>query len=293
VKVCAACGSARTSDAWECADCGSKPARIDGTVAFAPSLAEGRPAFREDYFRDLAAAEAGSFWYRARNDLITWAITEHFPELQTFLEIGCGTGFALRSVRAAFPHAELMGSEIIADGIPYAASRVPAAQFFQMDARNIPFRDHFDVIGAFDVIEHIDEDEEVLREIGAALRPGGGLVLAVPQHPSLWSPHDVYTRHVRRYTKSGLVRKVERAGFEVVRSTSFVSLLLPLMLLSRLRLRRVDPRAERDPVNAARVSPLLGTALHPIMRFESALIRAGVSFPIGGSLLLVARKSPA
>jgi SAM-dependent methyltransferase len=260
-------------------------------ISFAPTEATGSPAYPDGYFADLAAAEAGSFWYRARNELITWAIKRHFPTLSSFLEIGCGTGYALSGVRAAFPSAELMGSEIISAGIEFAQMRVPSAHIVQMDARSIPYRDHFDVIGAFDVIEHIEEDVDVLKEIHRALRLGGGLVLAVPQHPSLWSPHDDYTRHVRRYTSWELRRKVEAAGFEVLRTTSFVSLLLPLMFAARLRMRMTDPLARADPVNAARVSRPVSLALAPIMALESALIRAGVSFPIGGSRLMVARRA--
>ena len=290
MRVCAACGSARLSDAWLCADCGHEPARIGGVLSFAPAEAMGDPAYRDGYFADLAAAEAHSFWYRARNDLITWAIKHHFPNVTTFMELGCGTGYALSGVRTAFPHAELMGSEIIAAGIEFAQRRVPSAQILQMDARHIPFRDHFDVIGAFDVIEHIEEDTDVLAEIHRAVKPGGGLVLAVPQHPALWSPHDEYTRHVRRYTAAELRRKVEAAGFEILRTTSFVSLLLPARFMARLRMRQADPLAHKDPVNAARVSRPVSLALAPIMALESALIRAGVSFPVGGSRLMVASR---
>lgn len=290
MRVCVACGSPRCSDAWNCADCGYVPKHIDGFMAFAPNLASGSPAYREGYFADLATAEASSFWYRARNDLITWAVSRYFPDFRTFLEIGCGTGFALGGIRVAFPSTELTGSEIIAEGVEFAARHVPSAQIYQMDARNIPFRDHFDVIGAFDVVEHIEEDEAVLNEIYRALRPGGGLVLAVPQHPALWSPHDEYTRHVRRYTAGELRRKVAAAGFHILRSTSFVSLLLPLMFASRLRMRRTDANAENDPVSAARVPRAVDIMLAPVMRLESAAIRAGVSFPVGGSRLMVAQK---
>jgi SAM-dependent methyltransferase len=291
VRVCAACGSARVTVAWHCADCGHQPSRVDDVISLAPAEADGYPAYRDGYFADLAAAEAQSFWYQARNGLIAWAIKRYFPDLTTFMELGCGTGYALSGVRDAFPNAQLTGTEIIAAGIEHAQRRVPSAQMLQMDARHIPFHDHFDVIGAFDVIEHIEEDTEVLAAIHRALRPGGGVVLAVPQHPALWSPHDEYTRHVRRYTASELRHKVVAAGFEVIRTTSFVSLLLPMMFVARLRMRMSDPLARQDPVNAARVSRPVNGALAPIMALESMLIRAGVSFPIGGSRLMVARKA--
>ena len=85
----------------------------------------------------------------------------------------------------------------------------------------------FDAIGAFDVLEHIVDDEMVLRETNKALKSGGGLLLTVPQHQFLWSAADESARHVRRYSSRDLREKVERAGFKVIRMTSFVSFCYP------------------------------------------------------------------
>jgi SAM-dependent methyltransferase len=290
LKICPTCGSSRLDDAWNCADCGSKPAVIDGFNAFAPSLALENEGFREEYFGALAQVEAGNFWFRARNDLIVWALQRHFPECRTFLEIGCGTGFVLSGIRSADPLIELSGSEILSAGLAFAAARVPSAQFSQMDARHIPFRDAFDVIGAFDVLEHIAEDETVIAEVAKALRPGGGFLASVPQHPSLWSPQDARAHHVRRYTARELRRKVEAAGFEVIRMTSFVSLLLPMMFASRLRIREGLSDDGFDGADVLRQPRAVNMALEAVMKIERTLIRRGLSFSAGGSLLLVARK---
>ena len=289
MKVCAACGSARTDDAWLCEDCANRPEVMDGVFAFAPALASTGAGFREDYFADLAAIEAGSFWFRARSALIIWAMRRYVRDPRTFLEIGCGTGFVLSGVRAAFPSVELSGSEIFSAGLAFAAKRVPSARFYQMDARNIPFREHFDVIGAFDVLEHIDEDEAVLDEVRKALRPGGGFLMSVPQHPALWSQQDERAFHVRRYTAAGLRRKLEAAGFEVVRMASFVSLLLPMMFASRLRMRECTTDTEVDAIAALRLPRAVNIGLEAVMTVERALIGRGLSFPAGGSLLVVAR----
>lgn len=289
MKACAACGSTRCSDAWACEDCGNEPTIVEGFHAFAPDLAIENAGFRADYFGELAALEASNFWFRARNDLITWALTTYFPASQTFLEIGCGTGFVLSGIRSALPSAQLSGSEIFSAGLAFAAKRVPSARFYQMDARNIPFREHFDVIGAFDVLEHIDEDEAVLDEVRKALRPGGGFLMSVPQHPALWSQQDERAFHVRRYTAGDLRRKLEAAGFEVVRMTSFVSLLLPMMFASRLRMRECTADTEFDAIAALRLPRAVNIGLEAVMTVERALIRRGLSFPAGGSLLVVAR----
>ena len=292
MRVCLACGSTRIDEAWTCGDCGHRPATLDGYPAFAPDLAAENAGFRSEFFDELAALEARSWWFRARNDLIAWAATRFAPECDRFLEIGCGTGFVLGGIHAALPSAELWGSEIFSAGLAIAAERVPSARFIQMDARTIPFRDEFDVIGAFDVIEHIEEDEAVLREVNEALRPGGTLLLTVPQHPALWSPQDVHAGHVRRYTAAGLRRKVEAAGFEIVRAASFVSLLLPMMFASRLRMRGATNDPDFDAIDTLRQPRAVNVALEAVMTVERSLIRRGLSFPAGGSLLMVARKRP-
>ena len=263
---------------------------MDGFTAFAPALASTDAGFREEYFGALAELEAGSFWFRARSALIIWAMQRYLPETRSFLEIGCGTGFVLRGVRNAFPGAELSGSEIFTTGLGFAAERVPSARFYQMDARSIPFRDEFDAIGAFDVIEHIGEDETVIAEVAKALRPGGGFVVTVPQHPALWSRQDEHAEHVRRYTAAELRRKVEAAGFEVVRMTSFVSLLLPVMFASRRLMRAERAASEFDAIDAVRLPRPVNAVLEAVMSVERALIRRGLSFSAGGSLLLVARQ---
>jgi SAM-dependent methyltransferase len=292
MRICPACGSGRCDDDWRCADCGNEPARVGGVPAFAPELAAENAGFRADYFAELAAVEGRSFWFHARNELIVWALRRYVPAFRDFLEIGCGTGFVLSGIHAAYPAAALSGSEIFQAGLEFAASRVPSADIYQMDARHIPFRDHFDAIGAFDVIEHIEDDRAVLAEAARALRPGGALLLTVPQHPALWSPQDEHAYHVRRYTSTDLRRKVEAAGFEIARMTSFVSLLLPLLFASRVRLRARRPAAGEafDAIDAVRAPGRLNGALGAVMAVERAAIRAGLSFPAGGSLLLVARR---
>jgi SAM-dependent methyltransferase len=244
--------------------------------------------FRPDAFAELAVLEAANFWFRARNKLILWALGSNFPAMQRYMEVGCGTGFVLEAVATAFPQVQLVGTEFFSAGLEIAASRVPRAELLQMDGRRMPYQDEFDVVGAFDVLEHIEEDETVLAQIARALHAGGGLVLTVPQHPWLWSTPDEYACHVRRYKMGELREKVERAGFEVRLETSFVSLLLPAMLASR-RGRRTGKQAD-DAMSELRLPRLLDWALACVMGLERAMIRMGLRLPVGGSLLLVATR---
>ncbi len=288
MKLCLACIAQYDATASRCPACGATPAIVDGYPAYAPELAHANTGFNPELFEDLARLEADHFWFRARNRLIVWALTMYFSNARSFLEVGCGTGFVLSGVARAHPDLAVYGSEIYARALPIAARRVPRATLFQMDARALPFVEEFDVIGAFDVLEHIEEDEEVLYQIYRGTRTGGGIVLTVPQHPFLWSAADENAHHVRRYGAKELVRKVQNAGFEVLKQTSFVSTLVPLMIAARMfgGLRRKS----QDALAELRIRGALNHALEKILDVECGLIRAGVRLPIGGSLLLVARK---
>ena len=287
MKLCPRCSKPSHAGDHSCDACGYTPPRIEGRLAFAPELAEASEGFEAGYFGRLAKLEPTSFWFNARNELLIWALGRYFPAVTNFLEIGCGTGFVLSGLAKARPHLALSGSEIFSAGLAFAARRVPQAKLFQMDARRVPFSEHFDVIGAFDVLEHIRQDEEVLSQMYRAVRPGGGIMITVPQHPSLWSAADDYAHHVRRYRAGDLKTKVRKAGFQILRVTSFVTLLLPMMFAMRLRQRseaKFDPNAEFS------IPPLLNSFLAAAMTVERAMIKAGCSFPAGGSLLLVGQR---
>jgi SAM-dependent methyltransferase len=259
-----------------------------GFPAFAPELAHAEAGYDSAHFSALAELESRNFWFRARNRILVWALGRYFPGARRFLEVGCGTGFVLSGITAAFPALEIAGSEVAAEGLGFAARRVPAARLIQMDALRIPFREEFDVAGAFDVIEHIEDDRAVLHALRDALVPGGGLMLTVPQHPFLWSEYDMRARHLRRYRAADLRARVVEAGFEIVKMTSFVTLLLPLMAVSRFTQQKI--RAGYDPLAELRIAPWLNWTLEQALGLERLLIRAGISLPVGGSLLVVARR---
>jgi SAM-dependent methyltransferase len=181
----------------------------------------------------------------------------------------------------------LVGSELSVRGLEIARRRLPDAELLQMDARQIPFDSEFDLVGAFDVIEHVDEDVLVLQQMVQAAKPGGGILVTVPQHPRLWSPADEFSHHRRRYVRGELTSKLGSVGVRLLRTTSFVSLLLPAVAASRALERR---RSRFDPVAEFRRSGRMGAAFAAAMTAERTLIRAGVSFPAGGSLLAVGRR---
>jgi len=288
LKVCPGCAARFDGPAWCCPRCAYRPTTIDGYVALAPELAQASAGgFADDRFRLLAALEEANFWFRGRNKLIVAALAKYCPDAKAFCEIGCGTGFVLRGIGESFRHLALSGSEIAVAGLDYARERNPAANLFQMDATDIPFDEEFDAIGAFDVLEHIEDDRQVLAGIFRALSPGGHAIITVPQHMFLWSDQDRSAGHFRRYAGTELRDKLAAAGFAVETRSSFLTILLPLFAISR---KFGKTRGGPTPPVEFRLPRFLNAIFEATLDLERALFLAGVRLPVGGSQLIVARK---
>ena len=212
-RLCLACGAAEPiapdervwPAGWVCRSCGTVVPVAEGFPLFAPALADTLSGMDPENFAALARVEQQHFWFVTRSRLIGNLVQRYFDDARDMLEIGCGTGMVLSVLCGMRPWRRLVGSELHPSGMKIARQRLGArAELVQMDARVIPASNAFDVIGAFDVIEHIEDDEMVLQAMHGALRKRGGIVVAVPQHPALWSAADEMAHHVRRYRRGEL-----------------------------------------------------------------------------------------
>ncbi len=288
MKLCLKCNFQYEGSTWQFPSCGQCPPLVGGLPYFAPELAESNDGFPPESFAQLFDLEASNFWFRSRNQLITWALSYYFPRAQSFLEIGCGTGYVLDGIQKSNSNLSVYGSELYGHGLAHAASRLQAATLLQIDARKIPYQNEFDVVGAFDVLEHIEQDELVLGQMREAVKQAsGGIIITVPQHRFLWSAVDEYSHHVRRYERPELIEKIEKAGFEIMRMTSFISSLLPLMYLSRLS--KKGQAESYNPNSEYRIPKIANDLLESVLSVERLGIKAGLSYPMGGSLLVVAK----
>lgn len=273
---------------WHCPSCGHGVAQGEGIPMFAPELADTISGMDPGGFEGLAKIESEHFWFVARNELIVGLANKFFPEARRFLEVGCGNGAVLRAIAASRPWERLVGSELHPSGLTYARQRLPSnVEFVQMDARHVPATGLFDLTGAFDVIEHIADDEGVLRGLRGATRRGGGIIIAVPQHPWLWSKTDEVAYHQRRYRRGELEAKFRRNGFEVLFSSSYTALLLPLMVASRMTGR--GKQSSDDPNQEFALNPVVNGLFTAILRAEVRMTLAGLTWPAGGSRIVVGR----
>jgi SAM-dependent methyltransferase len=291
MKICLSCANPIFQESWRCVQCDWEPAFSQGVVQLAPHIFGATESYDPAWYEELSGLETNNFWFVARNHLIRWLAKRYLSAEGKYLEVGCGTGFVLQMLQKTFPGWQIFATEAQPEGIAFAQQSVTSdVSFFQMDACEIPFRDEFDVIGAFDVIEHIRDDVCAISQVHAALTPGGFFILSVPQHMFLWSKYDEAGCHFRRYSSNELESKLRAAGFTVMFSTSFNSLLLPLMMLSRA-LNQRNEVSEVDVLTELRISPMTNWVLSVVLKIEFVLLRLGLRFPVGGSRVVVAKKS--
>jgi SAM-dependent methyltransferase len=251
-------------------------------------LADTINGFDPRSFEELVAVEPENFWFVVRNELIVGLIERFFPKARHFMEVGCGTGYVLRAVAGSREWERVVGSELHPSGLAYARERLPSnVELFQMDARNIPIFNVFDLTAAFDVVEHVDDDGAVLRGMRKATRKGGGIILTVPQHPWLWSQADIVAHHQRRYRRNELEAKLCASGFELVFSSSYTALLLPFMAINRVKSRRDKTR--ESAFNELRLNRYVNGLFAAILKAEVRMTLAGVRWPAGGSRVVVGR----
>lgn len=199
---------------------------------------------RQVYER-MDANEAGHWWFVGRRRIIETAIQRliPLPENADILEAGCGTGgnLALLSRFGALDAFEYdpIAREISAkkSGLVVSAGALPD---------DIPFDQKcYDMVGLFDVLEHIEDDQATLTQLAARLKPNGRVLLTVPAMPWLWSRHDERHHHFRRYTRKSIQEAADKAGILVEKSFYFNTLLLPLAIGSRA-LKAVTNSASAD-----------------------------------------------
>ncbi|WP_269622999.1 class I SAM-dependent methyltransferase [Prochlorococcus marinus] len=244
--------------------------------------------FPTEEFESLFLKENGNWWFLSRNSILIWVLRNKVNKFSNYLEVGCGTGFVLKALANEFPEVSLNASEYYEEGLVYARRRVPSCNFKCIDATIMSEENTYDCIGTFDVLEHIENDQKVVSNLYKALKPNGSLLISVPQHNWLWSHTDEFSNHCRRYSKRGLLNLLKSKGFEVIYSTSFVSLLLPVMFLQR-RLINNNPR-NYDSKAELGIDPNLNLALYFLMKVEIFILKLGFIFPLGGSLLVLVKK---
>jgi SAM-dependent methyltransferase len=230
-------------------------------------------------------AQPDYWWYLARTQLLHAALSKFAQQRTTVLDIGSADGPS-----ASWLH----------DGTRRVASldidpRGLGSNGVCGSALSLPFADaSFDMVSAFDVIEHCDPEAEALAEVARVLRPGATFLMAVPAYQWAWTDFDVANGHFRRYTRRGAVAAVESAGFTVERSTYAFASVFPGFVAERVA-RRLRDRRHRHAAPADVVEvPQVPRALHHVLMGLTTIDRAVLQradLPFGSSVFVAATKS--
>lgn len=223
------------------------------------------------------------WWYLARTDLLHAALARYAVGAGLALDLGSADAPSAIWLREGTPHTASL--DIDARGL--GAGGVCGS------AMALPFADGtFDLVSAFDVVEHLEPEAEALAEIHRVLRPGGRFLMAVPAYQWAWSDHDVANGHHRRYTRPRATAALESAGFTVDRSTYAFTSVFPMFAAERLA-RRARGRATtaQDIVEVPHVPRALHHVLMGLCRIDQALL-SRTDLPFGSSVLVAATKAP-
>lgn len=237
-------------------------------------------------YRRLDQLEGRHWWFCARRQILKAVIERFAPRRESLrlLEAGCGTGGNLRMLSE---FGQLDAFELDNEARQIARGKLPIDIKNGMLPDGIPFAPGlYDIVAAFDVIEHVEQDVESLRRLKEQLAPGGRLVMTVPALPWLWSRHDETHHHYRRYTRGDLEAALVLAGLKPVKISYFNTLLFPAIAGVRLVKKVLGYEGAGDD---AMPSPVVNEILKRIFGFESRLV-GRIPLPLGVSLLAVAER---
>jgi 2-polyprenyl-3-methyl-5-hydroxy-6-metoxy-1,4-benzoquinol methylase len=209
-------------------------------------------------------------WYKARMVLINEIISNDLLKNSSILDFGCGSGAVLEMLKNK-GYANIQGMDVSKACVNLVKSRGIKAGLIRTDMLNLG-KDKYDFILLLDVLEHIEKDSELLKNLATSLRDNGKILITVPAHQFLWRPHDDANHHFRRYSKIKLVKLIYESNFKIIsvrwwNSTLFVGFML-VSLYHRVRivLNRSAPNLADDfKIPSAFISKIL----LKILSFES------------------------
>jgi SAM-dependent methyltransferase len=251
---------------------------------------EGNPHadYPVDGLQGLYRFEEEHFWFIARKEFLLGCFERHVDRQSRIIEIGAGTGNVARHLMAG-GYRNICVGEISGNGLEYAKS-YGIKDLFQFDLMLATFENEFDVVGMFDVLEHITNDDLAIQNVRLMLRgPESKIVLTVPAHQWLWNRADRCARHKRRYTKKALCDKLQKNGFKIIEAKYFFSSITPFLLLRRFLKPDSGNVGDKAGDENLRTHPVVNKFLTLVCRLENRCVNLLPNF-FGGSLCIVARK---
>lgn len=245
---------------------------------------------QSDEYRKLFELEGSYWWYVGRRAIIRTMLASSVRQrVQHAADIGCGTGMNLGLLGEFSDH--VVGVDSSAQALAYCRMRGYADVVLVPPGAPLPFSSGtIELATMLDVLEHVDDEAAILRDVHRVLVPGGYLVVSVPAYKFLWSEHDIALHHQRRYTRSGVSRLLAESGFRVRRASyciSFSFLLIVFYRIGKGIINRLRP--SRPHTSHVELPGFVNSFFIGVLGLEARLLRF-MNFPFGTSVIIVAEK---
>ena len=240
---------------------------------------------QDHYYTATYNVELNHWWYRVRRKIINSIIEKEAKEKKRgldILDIGCGTGALINELQK---YGKVVGIDRSEEALNFCRER-GITDVKLGSAAKIPESDKkYDAVMALDLLEHLDDDREAMREIKRVLRPDGIAIIFVPAFMFLWGVTDVASEHKRRYTKKELISKLTKEGFEIKRASYFNTFLFPPIAFVRLLSKLYSPKRKSDFITG---DGFLNELLYRIFLLEALTLKFA-NFPFGVSIMAIAK----
>lgn len=226
------------------------------------------------------------WWFLARNKVVYNILDKKckLADGDQVLDVGCGTGGFAMLLAKRF---EVICLDTSALALDYCRQR-GLRNLYNCYLDEFPAGEwNIKAITMLDVIEHIEDDVKAVSDAYKILPKGGYLIATVPAYMWLWTQHDVYHMHYRRYTRKSFKNLLKSAGFNINYTSYLNTLLFGPAFLKRM-MEKISSNYENIE-DIYRISPFLNTTFKNIFSLESKMLPA-LSFPFGVSVIVIAQK---
>ncbi len=243
----------------------------------------------DSYYQQMANVQKDHWWYRGRRKILSYLIANLPLKKESpvqILEIGCGTGANLKMLQE---FGDVHGVE------PHQFARHYSQNLSGCDIQEgllpdqIPFKKSFDLIGAFDVIEHVEDDKGSLIALRDKLSADGFALFTIPAFQWLWSKHDEMNHHKRRYTRKQFQALLNDTGYKIHFISYYNTWLFPLAAFARLIHKIQKSNSDTGDIKIPRY-PIVNHVLYKILSSERFILKKGYSLPFGLSIIAVCQK---
>lgn len=243
---------------------------------------------QRDYYKQYFHLERNNWWFLVRFEIIRQSIKKYVYKGTPLkiLNIGVATG-AGSDMLSEF--GDVVSSEYDEETCTFLRENLKM-NVTQASVTDLPFDDHtFDLVCAFDVIEHVEDDLKAYEEMKRVCSHGGYIAVTVPAFMIMWSGHDVVNHHYRRYREEGIMKLLTQHRLKVIRSTYFNTILFLPVLAVRL-LNNLIKKNETPASDFQKPTPVwINKVLKFIFSLEMIILKK-TSLPFGVSYLSISKK---